>query len=162
MVSHWSLSDSKSFQVSRTLLSILANLKNAVVWMVSTCHLISKSSSPFINPLGIVPSSPITIGITVTFMFHSFSFSSKVKVLVFLFAFFYFYSVVCQDGKGRFRRVFFLFFFWLTGRLAETRWSVYIPISPRNLWGSFSWIDSGLSIYHLFVWSFFLLLLFTH
>ena len=36
MVSHWSSSDSKSTQVSSTLLSILANLINAVVWMVST------------------------------------------------------------------------------------------------------------------------------
>ena len=36
MVFHWSLSDNKSPQVSRTLLSILADLKNAVVWMVPT------------------------------------------------------------------------------------------------------------------------------
>ena len=39
MVSHWSLSDSKFFQVSGTLLSILADLNNGVVWMVSTCPL---------------------------------------------------------------------------------------------------------------------------
>ena len=50
MVSHWSLRDSKSPQVSRTLLSILDNLDNAVVWIVSTGSLISKSFSPFINP----------------------------------------------------------------------------------------------------------------
>ena len=37
-----------------------------------SCPLISKSSSPFTNSLGIVPSAPTTIGITVTFMFHSF------------------------------------------------------------------------------------------
>ena len=36
MVFHWSLSDSKSPQVSRTLHSILAVLNNVVVWMVST------------------------------------------------------------------------------------------------------------------------------
>ena len=71
MVFLWSLSDSKS-QVSRTLLSILANLNNAVVWMVSTYPPISKSSSPFINPLVIVPRAPITIDINITFMFHSF------------------------------------------------------------------------------------------
>ena len=47
MVFHWSLSDSKSPQVSRTLLSILAVLNNAVVWMVSTRPPTSKSSSPF-------------------------------------------------------------------------------------------------------------------
>ena len=48
MVFHWSLSDSKSPQVSRTLLSILAVLNNVVVWMVSTYPPTSKSSSPFI------------------------------------------------------------------------------------------------------------------
>ena len=72
MVFHCSLSDSKSPHVSRTFLSILANLNNAVVWMVSTRPLISKSSSSFINPLVTVPRAPITIGINVTFMFHSF------------------------------------------------------------------------------------------
>ena len=35
MVSHKSLSDNKSPQVSKTLLSILPDLNNAVVWMVS-------------------------------------------------------------------------------------------------------------------------------
>ena len=72
MVSHWSLSDSKSPQVSWTLLSILADVNNA---LVSTLHVISKSSGLFINPLVTVPSAPITIGITVTFMFHSLFFS---------------------------------------------------------------------------------------
>ena len=47
MVFHWSLNDSKSPQISRTLLSILTNLNNAVVWMVFTCPLISKFSSLF-------------------------------------------------------------------------------------------------------------------
>ena len=72
MVSHWSLNDSKSPQVSRTLLSILADLNSAVIWMVFSRVLISISSSPFTNPLVTVPSALITIGITVTFMFHSF------------------------------------------------------------------------------------------
>ena len=71
MVVHWSWSYSKCPQVSRTLLSILADLNNVVVWMVSTLPLTSKSSSPWSNPLGIVPRALITIGITVTFMFHS-------------------------------------------------------------------------------------------
>ena len=72
MIFHWSLSDSKSPQVSRTLLSILSDLNNAVVWIVSTCSIISKSSSLCINPLVTVPRAPITIGIMVTFMFYSF------------------------------------------------------------------------------------------
>ena len=49
MVSHWSLSDNKPSQVSRILLSILADLSNAVVWMLSALPLISKSSSPCTN-----------------------------------------------------------------------------------------------------------------
>ena len=60
MVFYWSLSDSKSTQVSRTLLRILVDFDNPVVLVVST------------RPLGIVPSAPKTIGITVTFMSHSF------------------------------------------------------------------------------------------
>ena len=52
MVFLWSLSDSKSPQVSRTLLSILADLNNAVVRMVSTRVFISKSSSPCYQTFG--------------------------------------------------------------------------------------------------------------
>ena len=72
-VSDKSLSDSKSPQVSRALLSILADHNKAVVWLVSTRPLISKSSSLYINPLVAVTRAPITLGITVTFMFHRFS-----------------------------------------------------------------------------------------
>ena len=67
------MSDSKSLQVSWTLLSILTNLNNAVVWIVSTCPLIS-----FINPWVIVPSAPIPNGITIIFMFQRF-FSSLAR-----------------------------------------------------------------------------------
>ena len=66
MVFHWRLSDSKSPQVSRTLLSILTVFNNAVVWMVSTRPPTSKSSRPFNNPLVTVPKAPITISIIVT------------------------------------------------------------------------------------------------
>ena len=59
-------------QVSRTLLSILAVLNNAVVWIFSTRPPTSKSSSPFSNPLVTVPNAPITIGIIFSCMFHSF------------------------------------------------------------------------------------------
>ena len=80
MVSRWSLSDSKSPQVSRTLLSIRALLNNNVVWVVSTRPPTSKSSSPFGNPLVTVPKASITIGIIVTCMFYSFfKFPSKVE-----------------------------------------------------------------------------------
>ena len=100
MVFHWSMSDSKSPQVSRTLLSILAVLSNAVIGIVSTRPPTSKSSTPFNNPLVTVLKAPIKIGTIVTFIFHSFSqFSCKVEVLILLFAFFQFYSAVSWDGK---------------------------------------------------------------
>ena len=99
MVFHWRLSDSKSPQVSRTLLSILAVFNTAVVWMVSTRPPTSKSSRPYNDPLVAEPKAPITVGIIVTFMFHSFfQFSSKVEVLISLFTF-QFYSVVSRDSK---------------------------------------------------------------
>ena len=69
---HWSLSDRKSPQVSRTLLSIQAVFNNAVVWMVSSRPPTSKSSRPFSNPLVTVPKAPIKTGTIITFMFHSF------------------------------------------------------------------------------------------
>ena len=72
MVFHWSLSDSKSPKIFRTLLNILTDLMNAVVYMVSTCPLISKSSSPNTNHLVTVERAPTTIGITATFMLDSF------------------------------------------------------------------------------------------
>ena len=50
-VFHWSLSDSKSSQVSRTLLCILAYLNNPVAWMVPNRLLISISSTPWTNTL---------------------------------------------------------------------------------------------------------------
>ena len=68
-------SDSKSHQVSRTILSILAVLSKVVVWIVSNHPPTSKSSSSFSNPLVTVSNAPITIGKIVTVMFHSFSYS---------------------------------------------------------------------------------------
>ena len=56
-------------QISRILLSILADLNNAVVWIASTRPLFSKSSNPCINPLVTVPRAPI--GIIVSFIFRS-------------------------------------------------------------------------------------------
>ena len=73
-VFNWNLSDSKSHQFSRTFLSILADLNNAVVKIVSARSTLSNSSSTFTKLLRIVPSAPITIGITLTFMFHGFFF----------------------------------------------------------------------------------------
>ena len=83
MAFHWRLSDSKSPQVSRTLLSILTVFNNAVIWMVSTRPPTSKSSRPSNNPLVTVPKAPVTIGIIVIFIFHSF-FNSLARLRYFI------------------------------------------------------------------------------
>ena len=105
---------SKSPQVSRTLLSILAVLNNAVVWMDST-PVISKSSSPFNNPLVTVPKAPITIGIIDTFNFYSFfNFLARSRYLSFFSLSFSFILWLAGTAKSTILQVlsFFFFFFW--------------------------------------------------
>ena len=53
-VFHWGLSNSKSSQVSRTLLNIPASFNNAVIWLVLIIPLISSSSSFFSWSFGTV------------------------------------------------------------------------------------------------------------
>ena len=164
MVFHWSLSDSKSPQVSRTLLSILADLNNAVVSTVSTRPLISKSSSLCTIPLVTVPSVSITVGTTVTFMFLSFFSSLARSWNLSLFSLSFSFalwsagtakSTIQQILSFLFFCLLFLVFFTITrsSRLAEIRWFVCIFKSHRILCISFSRMDSGVCIYHLFVWS---------
>ena len=131
MVFHWSLSDSKSPQDSRTLLSILAVLNNAVVWMVSTRPPTSKSSSPFSNPLVTVPKAPITIGIIVTCMFQSF-FNSRARSR---YLSFHILSVLFYGQPGQQSRQFCNFSFfvvdyylvWSSGRDSVIRVYVKVP-----------------------------------
>ena len=112
MVFHWSLSDSKSPQVSKTLLSILAVLNNAVVWMVSTRPPTSKSSSPFSNHLVTVPSASITTGIIVTCMFHSF-FNSLARSRYLSFFSHSFSFILWSAGTVKSTILQVLFFCWL-------------------------------------------------
>ena len=88
MVFHWGLYDSKPSQVSRTLLSILADLRKAVVWIVSVRPPFSYFSIIFTKTLRIVPSALITIGITVIFILHSFFFVRWQGLSTCLFSFF--------------------------------------------------------------------------
>ena len=111
MVFHWSLSDSKSPEVSMTLLSILAVLNNVVFWMVSTRPSTSKSFSPFSNPLFTVPNAPITIGIIVTCMFHSF------------------FNSLARSRYLSFFSHSFSFILW-------SLWAFHISVS----WRSFTWV----------------------
>ena len=96
-----------------------------------------------------LPKAPITISCS-----RVFQFSSKVEVLIILFAFFQFYSVVCRNSKvHNSASSLFLLIIIRSGRLAEIRWSVCILKSQRRLCVSFSRTESGLCIYHWFVWS---------
>ena len=121
MVFQWSLSD-KSPQVSMTLLSILADLNNGVVWMVSTSPFIYKSSSSFINPLEIVPRVPIIIGINVTFIFHIFfSFLVSSRYLSFFSISFNFTQWSAGTTKSTILQVIYLLIMIRSGRLAEIK-----------------------------------------
>ena len=101
IVFHWSLNVSKSPKVFITLLHILADLNNAVVWMVSILPLISNFSCLSFKLSGTFPSALTTIGITVILIFHSFfSFAAKSKYLFFFSLSFIFPSVVRLYGKN--------------------------------------------------------------
>ena len=182
MVFHWSLSDSKSPQVSRTRLRILAVLSNAVVWIVSTCPPTSnlspesewqqassslQDSSQYsvvwivsIRPLISKFSSPFTNPL-VTVLRAPITIGITVT---FTFHIFfnslarsrYFLSILlCGQPGQQSPQVLFIFLLSIIrfGRLAEIRWSVCISKSLRSLWISFARTDSLLCIYHLFVWS---------
>ena len=149
MVFHWSLSNSNSPQVSRTLLSILAVLNNAVVWMVSTRPPISKSSTPFSNTSVTVPNAPMTIGTVVTFMFHSFFNSlARSRQLSFFSLSFSFIQWSAGTAKSTILLVFLLNII-RSGLLAMIRWSVCMSKSYRSLCVSFSRTGAELCIYHL-------------
>ena len=155
MIFHWSLSDSKSPQVSRSLFSILAVLNNAVVWMVSTRLPTSKSSSLFSNPIVTVPNAPITIVIIVTFMFHNF-FNSLARSRYLFFFSHSFSFILLAVGKAKLtilQVLFLLLIIIRSGHLTEMRWYECILKSHRSLYVAFSRTGAGLCIYHLLVWS---------
>ena len=135
MVFHWRLSDSKSPQVSRTLLSIVAILNIVVFWMVFTRPLISKSSRPFNNPLVTVLKAPMMIGIIVTFMFHVFFNSlARSRYLFFSLSFSFILWSAGIVKSTILQVLFFLMIIISSGLLAEIRWSVCMPKSHRSLW----------------------------
>ena len=116
MVFHWS--DSKSHQVSKTLLRILAVFSNVVVWIVSTHPPTCKSSRLFNNPLVIVPNAPITIGTIVTFMFHSF------------------FNSIARSRYLFFFWLFFRFILWSTGTVKSTILQILFFVDYYKVWSS--------------------------
>ena len=139
MVFHWSLSDNKSLQVSRTLLSILVDLNKSVVWVVFARPLISKSSSPFAKRLGIVSRAPIITAITVIFIFYSFFCSlAGFKNLSLSFFSLNFLSVVHPDGKVHYSAG--CFCWWLSLGLVVWPWlsDLFVFLTHRKFCASHS------------------------
>ena len=114
--------------------------------MVSIWPLISKTSIPFTNPLEIVSSKLITIGITVILMFHNFFSSlskSRYLSLFLLLVIFALWST--GTGKSTIWKVLFFYFCcWLSlGLLIWLRWGdILVSQNPMEFCVSHSpgWI----------------------
>ena len=146
---------------TRLFLSILTDLNNVVVWIISILPQISSSSILCYKSLETVISAPTILVNTITLMFHDFFDSQATsKYFFYLFAFFYFQSAVCRNSKNP--QVEKLFFFLLINTmlclLVGFRRIVCISNSQRILRVSFSGTDSGLGTYHVILWSNFTLL----
>ena len=121
-----SLSVTKSSQVSRTLLSILTDLNNAVVWMILIRFLISNSSSLFTNLWGLFQGRQLQMVSPSLFCFIAFFSSLARSEYLSLFSF-DFHSVIPRDSTI-YETAGFLVFLISTrsGLLAGIRWSVFI------------------------------------
>ena len=100
VIFHWSLGNNKSPQVSRTLLRILADLNNVVIWIVSIHPQISNSSSPFPilwEPLQVCQSQLVS---PLTLIFHSFFSSQARSKYLTLFAFSLIFTL-CSTGMAK-------------------------------------------------------------
>ena len=149
MVFRWSVSDCKSLQVSGTLLRNLADLNNAVVWIVSTHPFIYKSSVQVINRFVNVLRAPITIGIIINFIFHSF-FTSLARSRYLSFFSHSFSFILWSAGTAKSTILNNLDFFKiiiLCVRLAGIRWDFCISKSLTSFCVSFSRVDAEWYIY---------------
>ena len=131
IVFYWSLGDSNSPQVHWTLLSIWADFNNAAIWMVSNCSFISKSFSPFTNPISIALITICAISLIIGALAAPLS-CSTVFVVLWLglgsylsFHFLLIYSVVYSVDYSV-GSLFFLLTITRSGCLAKIRWSVCI------------------------------------
>ena len=124
----------KSPQISRTQLSILADLNNTGVWMVSTRPLISNPFNLCTNPLVTAPRTPIRIGITVTFMFHSFSYPLARSRYLSFFSFSFNFTLWSAGAVKFTIQLVLILLLTITssGRLAEIKCSICISKSQRS------------------------------
>ena len=149
---HWSLSDSMSPEVSRTLLSILAVLNNAVAWMVSTRPLTSKSSSPL--NLDSYCSKSTNQNLYNCHLHLPQFFNSQARSMYLSFFSHSFSFILWSAGTAMSTILQVLFLLLISIRsvhLAEIRWSVCMSKSHWSLRVPFCSTVAGLRIYHLLV-----------
>ena len=91
MIFHWSLSDSKSPQVSKSRPIIQDDLCDAVVWRISALRPIKNTFIPLTKSLVAVPRAPI---ITVTFYYYYYYYY---YLLIYIYAYIYIY----MSGRER-------------------------------------------------------------
>ena len=157
MVFHWRLSDSKSPQVSRILLNILAVFNNALVWMVSTRPPTSKSSRIFhswrvfdtstnwrfftgVNAqllstlLSILTGFGGAVVCMVSFHFLVL-FQKLILYTVSPSPFFFSFSLRGGGGVSKYLtnfRLSFIFTFWFAGTSKSTRWLFFFLIKTMS------------------------------
>ena len=162
MIFHWSLSDSNSPQVSRTLLNILADINNAVLdglhlfyyfWVFQSLYKsfgdCTKSTDYNYKRHFHVPVFFVSQARSKYVSFFSLSFS------------FALWSAETAKSTTLHAHCFFVLFCFVlflliitrSARLTEIKWSVWMSKSQWSLRVSCSRGDVGLCIYHLFIWS---------
>ena len=163
MIVQRNLNDIKFPQVSRTLLSILADLNSSIVSIFPARPPISNFSLPLTKPLETIPTAPITTDVMfILTLFSTFLVLRQGLSTCLSFRFLWF-KPSDQPGQqsliyNRFSFFLLIYFYFLliiswSGLQAEIRWSVCISKSQRILCVSFSRTGSVLCIYHFFVWS---------
>ena len=132
MIFCWILSDSKSPDFSWTLLSILADLNNVVVCMISILHLISSSINFFTSPWRLLPARQILFDT----MFHSiFTFLAKSNYLSLSLPSRSIYGPMEQQNRPDDK-------FFFSGLVWSSSWNFMIPLYlkvPEKIKGFIFW-----------------------
>ena len=160
MVSNWNLSNCKSLQISRTLLSNLADLK--MILSVRSRFFLWFSISPasFFKFLRTLSSASTTIDHCHLHVLLLFQLSGKIQVFVFCFRFLFFF-ILLFVGTVKYTKWHLLFFLLIHTKYSlfgGSEWSFCISKSQRILRVSFVWTDYHLLIrfFHISVsWWFF-------
>ena len=153
MIFHLSPIESNSPPVFRSPLSILTDLNNAVVCIVSVRLLISNSSRLFSKPVETVKSAPMQLVSRPLWCYITFfNLARTTNLFPFWHFFVDFHSVVHRGDKVSYTQdpLFFSFIITRSGFLSKCWWSVF---KCKSLSYLFNRTDSELSIYHLVVWA---------